>query len=182
MVYVVQNYLASFGLCPSSGMWKFYERPQCFGDWICLLTGLRLGLSGGPNWVGLPCPIHTRKETDPVSETLWSFVKLPHTRRCTKSKRSQIVLYNHKHVADTKILNYIWQTTAKTTKLQLTKKIKDMQDFNLCSTTLLANKLTYEVTPYCHWIANFRIHLVHVLYSWKPEYRETIVKYRFSVW
>jgi hypothetical protein len=28
-----------------------------------------------------------------VSETLWSFVKLPHTRRWTKSKRSQIVLY-----------------------------------------------------------------------------------------
>jgi hypothetical protein len=37
MVYVVQNYLASFfGLCPSSGMWKFYKRPQRFGDWICL--------------------------------------------------------------------------------------------------------------------------------------------------
>jgi hypothetical protein len=30
MVYVVQNYLASFGLCPSSGMWKFYKRPQRF--------------------------------------------------------------------------------------------------------------------------------------------------------
>jgi hypothetical protein len=36
MVYVVQNYLASFGLYPSSGMWKFYKRPQRFGDWICL--------------------------------------------------------------------------------------------------------------------------------------------------
>jgi hypothetical protein len=32
MVYVVQNYLASFGLCPSSGMWKFYKRPKRFGD------------------------------------------------------------------------------------------------------------------------------------------------------
>jgi hypothetical protein len=32
----VQNYLASFGLCPSSGIWKFYKRPQRFGDWICL--------------------------------------------------------------------------------------------------------------------------------------------------
>jgi hypothetical protein len=28
--------LTSFGLCLSSGMWKFYKRPQCFGDWICL--------------------------------------------------------------------------------------------------------------------------------------------------
>jgi hypothetical protein len=36
MVYVVQNYLVSFGLCPSSGMWKFYKRPQRFRDWICL--------------------------------------------------------------------------------------------------------------------------------------------------
>jgi hypothetical protein len=36
MVYVVHNYLASFGLCPSSRMWKFYKRPQHFGDWICL--------------------------------------------------------------------------------------------------------------------------------------------------
>jgi hypothetical protein len=25
MVYVVQNYLASFGLYPSSGLWKFYK-------------------------------------------------------------------------------------------------------------------------------------------------------------
>jgi hypothetical protein len=30
MVYVVQNYLASFGLYPSSGMWKFYKRLQRF--------------------------------------------------------------------------------------------------------------------------------------------------------
>jgi hypothetical protein len=36
MVYVVQNYLASFGLYPSSGMWKFYKKPQRFGDWTCL--------------------------------------------------------------------------------------------------------------------------------------------------
>jgi hypothetical protein len=34
---------------------------------------------------------HLRMETNPVSETLWSFVKLPHTRRWTESKRSQIV-------------------------------------------------------------------------------------------
>jgi hypothetical protein len=33
-------------------------------------------------------------ETDPVSETLWSFVKLPHTRRCVQSKRRKIVLYS----------------------------------------------------------------------------------------
>jgi hypothetical protein len=32
----VQNYLASFGLCPSSGMWKFYKITQRFGDWFCL--------------------------------------------------------------------------------------------------------------------------------------------------
>jgi hypothetical protein len=36
MVYVVQNYLTSFGLCPLSHMWKFYKRPQRFGDCICL--------------------------------------------------------------------------------------------------------------------------------------------------
>jgi hypothetical protein len=35
-VVIAQNYLASFGLCPSSGMWKFYKRPQRFGDWISL--------------------------------------------------------------------------------------------------------------------------------------------------
>jgi hypothetical protein len=33
---IVQNYLTSFGLYPSSRMWKFYKRPQRFGDWICL--------------------------------------------------------------------------------------------------------------------------------------------------
>jgi hypothetical protein len=54
---------------------------------------LRLALSEGPNWIGLPCPIHLRTETNPVSETLWSFVKLPHTRWWTESKRNQIVLY-----------------------------------------------------------------------------------------
>jgi hypothetical protein len=37
-------------------------------------TWLRLALSNGPNWVRLSCPIHVRTETDPVSETLWSFV------------------------------------------------------------------------------------------------------------
>jgi hypothetical protein len=58
---------------------------------------LRLALSDGPNWVGLSCPIHLRTETDPVSETLWSFVKFPHTRRWTESKRSQIILYNIHH-------------------------------------------------------------------------------------
>jgi hypothetical protein len=40
---------------------------------------------------------HLIQITDPVSETLWSFVKLPHTRRWTESKRSQIVLYNIHH-------------------------------------------------------------------------------------
>jgi hypothetical protein len=45
-------------------------------------------------WMGLG---HLRTETDPVSETLWSFVKLSHTRRWTESKRSQIVLYNIHH-------------------------------------------------------------------------------------
>jgi hypothetical protein len=77
VVCVVQNYLASFGLYPSSGMWEFYKR---------------LALSNGPNWVGLPCPIHLRTETDPVFETLWPFVKLPHTRGWIESKRSQIIL------------------------------------------------------------------------------------------
>jgi hypothetical protein len=32
----IQNYLAPFGLCPSSGIWKLYKRPQRFGDWIYL--------------------------------------------------------------------------------------------------------------------------------------------------
>jgi hypothetical protein len=61
MVYVVQNYLASFGLYPLSSMWKFYKRPQRFGDWIDLLSwarqkelvsmipSLNLALSDGPN-------------------------------------------------------------------------------------------------------------------------------------
>jgi hypothetical protein len=62
-----------------------------------LVQWLRLALSDGPNWVGLPCPIHLRTEIDSVSETLWSFVKLPHTRRWTESKRRQIVLYNIHH-------------------------------------------------------------------------------------
>jgi hypothetical protein len=39
--------------------------------------------------------LNLRMETDPVSEMSWSFVKLPHTRRWTESKRSQIVLYKH---------------------------------------------------------------------------------------
>jgi hypothetical protein len=60
---------------------SFTKRPQRFGDWICLrpqVDGdqwLRLALYDGPNWIGLPCPIHLRTETDPVSETLWSFCK-----------------------------------------------------------------------------------------------------------
>jgi hypothetical protein len=46
-------------------------KTQCFGDWICLCPQwLRLALSNGPNWIGLPCPIQLRTETDPVSETL----------------------------------------------------------------------------------------------------------------
>jgi hypothetical protein len=65
-----------------------------FGLWT---QWLKLALSDGPNWVGLPCSIHLRTEIDPVSETVWSFVKLPHTRRWIESKRSQIVLYNIHH-------------------------------------------------------------------------------------
>jgi hypothetical protein len=76
MVYVVQNYLAYFGLCPSSGMWKFYKRPQRFRDWICLSLG---------GWGRVDLLSWARQKelvsiTGPVSETLWSFVKLPHTR------------------------------------------------------------------------------------------------------
>jgi hypothetical protein len=71
-----------------------YWLRACFGLVSVFIYGrLRLALSDGPNCVGLPCPIHLRTETDPVSETLWSFVKLPHTRRWTESKRSQIILY-----------------------------------------------------------------------------------------
>jgi hypothetical protein len=58
---------------------------------------IETALSDGPNWVGVPCPIHLRTETDPVSESLWSFVKLSRTRRWTEPKRSQIVLYNIHH-------------------------------------------------------------------------------------
>jgi hypothetical protein len=61
--------------------------------WYVEVQWLRLALSNGPSWVCLPCPIHLRTETDPVSETLWSFVKHQPTRRWTESKRSQIVLY-----------------------------------------------------------------------------------------
>jgi hypothetical protein len=77
--------------------------PLCRTIWLLLdsvhrqVQWLRLAPSDGPNWVGLPCPIHLRTETDPVSETLWSFVKLPHSRRWTESKRSQIILYNIHH-------------------------------------------------------------------------------------
>jgi hypothetical protein len=51
MVCVVQNYLASFWLCPSSRIWKFYKRPQRFGDWICLrppVDGAGETYSAGP--------------------------------------------------------------------------------------------------------------------------------------
>jgi hypothetical protein len=40
-----------------------------FGFWT-QSQWLRLALSNGPNWIGLPCPIHLRTETDPVPETL----------------------------------------------------------------------------------------------------------------
>jgi hypothetical protein len=61
MVYVVQNYLASFGLYSSSGMWKFYKRPQRLGDWICSSSGGwgRIDLLG---WA-------RQKELGPVTET-----------------------------------------------------------------------------------------------------------------
>jgi hypothetical protein len=78
MVYVVQNYLASFGLCPSSRMWKFYK------DHNVSETGSISVL----RWMGQGRPTQLGP-----SETLWSFVKLPHTRRWIESKRSQIVLY-----------------------------------------------------------------------------------------
>jgi hypothetical protein len=71
--------------------------------WLLLdsISIAALAFSDGPNWVGLPFPIHLKTETDPVSETLWSFLKLPHTRRWTESKRSQIVLYNIHHRQNT---------------------------------------------------------------------------------
>jgi hypothetical protein len=59
---------------------------------------LRLALSNRPNWVGLSCPIHLRTETDPVSETLWSFV-FPHTRRWIESKINPIPLYDVLYLA-----------------------------------------------------------------------------------
>jgi hypothetical protein len=110
-VYVVQNYLPFFWTMsivsyvevlqktttfrrldpsPSSGGWGRVALLSCARHWI---QWLRLALSDEPNCVGPSCPIHLRTETDPVSEMLWSFVKLPHTRRWTESKRSQIVLY-----------------------------------------------------------------------------------------
>jgi hypothetical protein len=51
--------------------------------------------SGGWGRVALLSWAHQKELisiTGQVSETLWSFVKLPHTRRWTESKRSQIVL------------------------------------------------------------------------------------------
>jgi hypothetical protein len=81
----VQNYKAYFGLYPSSGIYKIFivilflspNDGTCCQVFIIVLywpgfvQWLRLALSNGPNWVGLPCPIHLRTETDPVSETLW---------------------------------------------------------------------------------------------------------------
>jgi hypothetical protein len=74
-------------------MWMGQDRPTQLGQ-SERVQWLRLTFSDGPNWVGLSCPIHLRTETDPVSETLWAFVKLPHTRQWIESKRSQIVLKN----------------------------------------------------------------------------------------
>jgi hypothetical protein len=64
MVYVVQNYLAIF--------------LDSIHHLVC----------------GSFTKDHIVLETGSVSETLWSFVKLPHARRWIESKRSQIVLYN----------------------------------------------------------------------------------------
>jgi hypothetical protein len=73
MMYVVQNCWAYFGFYPTSGMWKFYKRPQHFGDGICLrpqVDGAGFSLR---NVVGF-CLLHTR---------LW-----------IESKISPTVLYN----------------------------------------------------------------------------------------
>jgi hypothetical protein len=55
VVYVAQSYWACFGLYSSSCMWKT-------NDHNVSETG------------SVSVPIHLRTETDPVSETLWSFV------------------------------------------------------------------------------------------------------------
>jgi hypothetical protein len=83
MVYVVQNYLASFGLCPSSVCGSFTK------DHNVSETGsvsiLRWMGQGRPTQLG---------PTERASLNHWTTVRLPHTRRWTESKRSQIVLYD----------------------------------------------------------------------------------------
>jgi hypothetical protein len=91
--------------CVSVLRWMGQDRPTQLGP------SERANLNHWSNWVGLSWPIHLRTETDPVSETLWSFVKLPHTRRWIESKRSQIALYNihHRQNPLKSIWNYIAQ-------------------------------------------------------------------------
>jgi hypothetical protein len=62
--------------------------------WCMLYRTIWLGLDSVHRLVsGSFTNDHNVSETGSVSENLWSFVKLPHTRRWTEFKRSQIVLY-----------------------------------------------------------------------------------------
>jgi hypothetical protein len=86
MVYVVQNYLAFFLTLSIVSCVEVLQKTTTF-------RRLELSPSSG-GWGRVDLLSWARqKELVSVSETLWSFVKLPHTRRWTESKKSQIVLY-----------------------------------------------------------------------------------------
>jgi hypothetical protein len=100
IILFVQNYLASFGLCPSSGMWKFYKRPQRFGDWIYLRPQVdeietssfwRAQLSRST----LP---HPPEDGDTSSlRNVVVFCKTSTYQTMDRVQKSQIVLYNIHH-------------------------------------------------------------------------------------
>jgi hypothetical protein len=95
------GYLASFGLCPSSGMWKFLQKTTTFR---------RLDLSPSSGGWGRINVLSWARQKELVSitgqtpvrrkqliNTRQPVIKLPYTRRWTESKRIQVVLYNIYH-------------------------------------------------------------------------------------
>jgi hypothetical protein len=87
-------------------------------------------------------PIHLRTETDPVSETLWSFVKRPNKRRWTESKRSQIVLYNTHHRQNP--FKSIYWNTVSLWRHSNKERFKD--NFVLLSFSFIEIKWAHKVT------------------------------------
>jgi hypothetical protein len=124
-------------LSPTSGGWGRVDQS--------LVQWWKLALSDGPNWVGLPCPIHLRTEIDPVSETLWSLIKLPHTRRWTESKRSQIVLYNVHHRQTLFKSIERWMCQSLYVSQPTHQQLRQFHHLHLNSSVCLCNYLTISV-------------------------------------